>query len=43
MPDWKFLEGVVRLNWVEKWLAAWERLKTTDLELQTSKLCTLPI
>jgi len=22
MPNWKFLKGVVRLNWVAKWVAA---------------------
>ena len=31
MPDWKFSEGVVRLNWGAKWVAAWNRLKTTEL------------
>jgi len=31
MPDCKFSEGVVRLNWVAKWVAAWKRLKTIGL------------
>jgi len=31
MPAWEFSEGVVRLNWVAKWVAAWKRLKTTGL------------
>jgi len=31
VPDWRFSEGVIRLNWVAKWAAAWNRLKTTDL------------
>jgi len=34
MSDWKFSEGVVRLNWVAKWVAAWKSwLKTTGLEV----------
>ena len=33
MSDWKFSEGVVRLNWVAKWVAAWKRLKSTGLEV----------
>jgi len=28
-----FRKGVVRLNWVAKWVAAWKRLKTTGLEV----------
>jgi len=24
--DWKFSEGVIRLNWVAKWVAVWKRL-----------------
>ena len=33
MFDWNFRKGVVRLNWVAKWVAAWKRLKTTGLEV----------
>jgi len=29
MPDWKFSERVVTLNWVAKCAAACKRLKTT--------------
>jgi len=32
MPDWKFSEGVVRLNRIAKWIAASKRLKTTGLK-----------
>ena len=28
-----FRKGVVRLNWVAKWVGAWKRLKTTGLEV----------
>jgi len=28
-----FRKGVVRLNWVAKWVAAWKRLKITGLEV----------
>jgi len=28
-----FRKGVVRLNWVAEWVAAWKRLKTTVLEI----------
>jgi len=27
MSDWKISEGVDRLKWVEKWVAAWKMLK----------------
>jgi len=33
MSHWKFSEGVVRLNCVAKWAAAWKTLKTTGLEV----------
>jgi len=31
-----FRKGVVRLNWVAKWVAAWKRLKTTGLKCVVS-------
>ena len=27
-----FRKGVFRVNWITKWVAAWKRLKSTDLE-----------
>jgi len=27
MSDWKISEGVDRLNWVAKWVTAWQMLK----------------
>ena len=33
MSDWKFSKGVVRLNWVAKWVTTWKRLRTTGLEV----------
>ena len=33
VPDCKFSEGVVWLNWVAKWVAAWKRSKNTGLGL----------
>ena len=35
-----FQKGVVRLNWIAKWVDAWKKLKTTELELSVGwQLC----
>ena len=36
-PDWKFSGGVVKLNRVAKWVAAWKSLKTTALKAKWSQ------
>jgi len=41
MPDRKFSEGVVRLTCVAKWVAAWKKLKTTDLNEDQKCICGL--